>query len=110
MLNCRYLRLTPNNIKMLENVCGEAGYDVSAHPHTKENVDAELLVITWLPVSVKYAGNLTKSEKSYFLQQFQFKIEFDLKTLVWLPILLVVVYIFLLSRLYYVCYRGSRSD
>ena len=48
MLNCRYLRLTENNVKMLEHVCGEAGYDVSAHPHTAKIVDAELLVIVSL--------------------------------------------------------------
>uniref|UniRef100_H2Y747 Uncharacterized protein n=1 Tax=Ciona savignyi TaxID=51511 RepID=H2Y747_CIOSA len=33
LLNCRYLRLTPNNIKTMEDVCQEAGYDVSFHPH-----------------------------------------------------------------------------
>jgi len=33
MLNCRYLRLTPSNVKTLEKLCGDAGYDVSYHPH-----------------------------------------------------------------------------
>ncbi|XP_076826028.1 uncharacterized protein LOC143471742 isoform X2 [Clavelina lepadiformis] len=37
MLNCRYLRLTRSNIEHLENVCEEAGYDISTHPHVSES-------------------------------------------------------------------------
>lgn len=33
MLNCGYLRLTPLNVDTLEEICSEAGYDVSFHPH-----------------------------------------------------------------------------
>merc|ERR1712100_1007495 len=37
MLMCRYLRLTPDNIKVLEQNCRENGYDVSLHPHLTED-------------------------------------------------------------------------
>ena len=44
MLNCRYLRLTKNNIKMLEEICGDAGYDIVAHPHVQEHAEVDLAV------------------------------------------------------------------
>nr|XP_002132057.1 uncharacterized protein C16orf78-like [Ciona intestinalis] len=36
LLNCRYLRLTQNNVKTLEDVCQEGGYDVDFHPHVND--------------------------------------------------------------------------
>lgn len=39
LLNCKYLRLTEDNIKTLEMVCEAGGYDSSIHPHKEIDIE-----------------------------------------------------------------------